>query len=291
MIKHKLASEFKNITKIIGFCTLAIILIVLLVYGELIPQNYLEDINLLRISFAIIPVIAVILYTVLLKLYKHSKTIENKYLKPRNVSRNYKVIILFITYIVADSIEPYVRNGKPDNQKTLDQADNDFIKTLLGSGFQAPIIEEIVFRGLLFLVIMTATSYLFNKKKNNHDVLGLIVFSILSTVLFGLVHVIAYGDYEHILTYIVSGAAFTFVFVVTRDIKVPIILHMLNNVPIVLNKYHYEVISGSLFLVFTALGIIATYKFAKSGELDRLTEYLAENMEEQWQHRFKNKKN
>lgn len=286
MIKHKLASEMKTITKIIGLSALSIILIILLVYSELAPKTYLEDINLLRISFAVAPIVAIILYVALLKLYKNSKSIANKYLKSRNVSWNYKIVVLFLTYIMAESIKPYVRNGKPDNQKSLDQADNDFIKTLIGSGFQAPIIEEIVFRGLLFLVIMTATSYLFNKKKNNHDVLGIAVFSILSTVVFGLVHVIAYGDYEHIMTYIVSGAAFTFAFVVTRDIKVPIILHMLNNIPITLNKYHYEFISGTMFVIFTVLFIIAAYRFVKKGELNRLAEY----MEQQWQYRFKRKR-
>lgn len=286
MIKHKLASEMKAITKIIGLSALSIILIILLVYSELAPKTYLEDINLLRVSFAVAPIVAIILYVALLKLYKNSKSIANKYLESRNVSWNYKIIVLFLTYIMAESIKPYVRNGKPDNQKSLDQADNDFIKTLIGSGFQAPIIEEIVFRGLLFLVIMTATSYLFNKKKNNHDVLGIAVFSILSTVVFGLVHVIAYGDYEHIMTYIVSGAAFTFAFVVTRDIKVPIILHMLNNIPITLNKYHYEFISGTMFVIFTVLFIIAAYRFVKKGELNRLAEY----MEQQWQYRFKRKR-
>lgn len=286
MIKHKLASEMKTITKIIGLSALSIILIILLVYSELAPKTYLEDINLLRVSFAVAPIVAIILYVALLKLYKNSKSIANKYLKSRNVSWNYKIVVLFLTYIMAESIKPYVRNGKPDNQKSLDQADNDFIKTLIGSGFQAPIIEEIVFRGLLFLVIMTATSYLFNKKKNNHDVLGIAVFSILSTVVFGLVHVIAYGDYEHIMTYIVSGAAFTFAFVVTRDIKVPIILHMLNNIPITLNKYHYEFISGTMFVIFTVLFIIAAYRFVKKGELNRLAEY----MEQQWQYRFKRKR-
>ncbi|MDW4023724.1 CPBP family intramembrane metalloprotease [Staphylococcus saprophyticus] len=286
MIKHKLASEMKTITKIIGLSALSIILIILLVYSELAPKKYLEDINLLRVSFAVAPIVAIILYVALLKLYKNSKSIANKYLKSRNVSWNYKIVVLFLTYIMAESIKPYVRNGKPDNQKSLDQADNDFIKTLIGSGFQAPIIEEIVFRGLLFLVIMTATSYLFNKKKNNHDVLGIAVFSILSTVVFGLVHVIAYGDYEHIMTYIVSGAAFTFAFVVTRDIKVPIILHMLNNIPITLNKYHYEFISGTMFVIFTVLFIIAAYRFVKKGELNRLAEY----MEQQWQYRFKRKR-
>lgn len=286
MIKHKLASEMKTITKIIGLSALSIILIILLVYSELAPKTYLEDINLLRVSFAVAPIVAIILYVALLKLYKNSKSIANKYLKSRNVSWNYKIVVLFLTYIMAESIKPYVRNGKPDNQKSLDQADNDFIKTLIGSGFQAPIIEEIVFRGLLFLVIMTATSYLFNKKKNNHDVLGIAVFSILSTVVFGLVHVIAYGDYEHIMTYIVSGAAFTFAFVVTRDIKVPIILHMLNNIPITLNKYNYEFISGTMFVIFTVLFIIAAYRFVKKGELNRLAEY----MEQQWQYRFKRKR-
>ena len=286
MIKHKLASEMKTITKIIGLSALSIILIILLVYSELAPKTYLEDINLLRVSFAVAPIVAIILYVALLKLYKNSKSIANKYLKSRNVSWNYKIVVLFLTYIMAESIKPYVRNGKPDNQKSLDQADNDFIKTLIGSGFQAPIIEEIVFRGLLFLVIMTATSYLFNKKKNNHDVLGIAVFSILSTVVFGLVHVIAYGDYEHIMTYIVSGAAFTFAFVVTRDIKVPIILHMLNNIPITLNKYHYEFISGTMFVIFTVLFIISAYRFVKKGELNRLAEY----MEQQWQYRFKRKR-
>lgn len=283
MIKDILASEVKKISKIVVLCMLAIFFIVLLVYGELAPKEYLEDLTLLRLSFIVTPIIAIFMYRLLLRLYRHSEVIDNKYLKQRKVSWNYKVFILFLTYIVAESIKPYVRNGKPENQKVLDQADNDFIKTLIGSGFQAPIIEEIVFRGMLFLVIMAATSYLFNKTTMKHDIVGIAIFFVISSVIFGLVHVIAYDDYAHILPYVVSGAAFTFAFVVTRDIKVSIILHMLNNIPITLNKYHYEVISGTMFLIFIILFIIAVYRFVKNGELSRLLRY----MEKRWEFKFK----
>lgn len=286
MLKNILASEIVSILKIIGMCLLSIICIVLLVYGELIPKTYLDNITVLRVIYTITPIVAIIIYGAILRLYRHSGVLEKKYLKQRNISWNYKIIVLFLTYIVAESIKPYVRNGKSCNQKILDQADNDFIKTLIGSGFQAPIIEEIVFRGMLFLVIMTATSYLFNKKPNKHDIIGIMIFGFLSSVIFGLVHVIACNDYGHIMTYIVSGAAFTFAFVVTRDIKVPIILHMLNNIPITLNKYHYGIISGTMFLIFFVLFIIAIYRFMKNGELSRLVKF----MEKRWDHRFKDKR-
>ncbi|MBG9207044.1 CPBP family intramembrane metalloprotease, partial [Staphylococcus sciuri] len=56
-----------------------------------------------------------------------------------------------------------------------------------------------------------------------------ITFVIISSITFGIPHVIRDGDYQNITPYIISGMVFSVLYVITKTIYVPILLHMLGN--------------------------------------------------------------
>ena len=77
----------------------------------------------------------------------------------------------------------------------------------------APFVEEIVFRKCIF-------SY-FNK-----DIYGILV----STLAFGLIHVISSLDFIHILPYLFAGALFSLAYSLSkRNIWVTIAIHSIVN--------------------------------------------------------------
>lgn len=92
------------------------------------------------------------------------------------------------------------------------------------------------------------------------------MFILMSSAIFGLLHIIRHGDYVHIMTYTVSGFIYSLVFTFTRDIKLPIILHMLNNIPVTLNKYGYEWITVAIMIMYFIVVSVAFYKVFTSIE-------------------------
>lgn len=84
----------------------------------------------------------------------------------------------------------------------------------------APILEEIIFRKIIF-----GSLY----KRTNFFIAGL-----LSAFIFGIIH----GEPKHILIYAGMGFVFAFLYVKTKRIIVPIIVHMAMNSITVLLQYN-----------------------------------------------------
>jgi uncharacterized protein len=81
----------------------------------------------------------------------------------------------------------------------------------------APILEELIFRKIIF-----GTLY---KRMN------FFLAALLSAFIFGIIH----GEPEHLLIYASMGFVFAFVYVKTKRILVPIIVHMtLNSISVIL---------------------------------------------------------
>lgn len=86
----------------------------------------------------------------------------------------------------------------------------------------APILEEIIFRKIIFGTLYKRTNFF--------------VAALLSSVIFGLIH----GEPEHILIYGSMGFVFAYLYVQTRRIIVPIIVHMALNSISVLVQYSID---------------------------------------------------
>jgi uncharacterized protein len=122
-------------------------------------------------------------------------------------------ILAIITQMIAGMIELNILGIKPGSENT--QMIVDLVKvtplfliivTILG-----PILEEIIFRYVLF-----GTLY---KKLN------FFLSALISSLIFAVVHM----DFSHILVYASMGFVFSFLYVKTKRIIVPIVAHTLMN--------------------------------------------------------------
>ena len=131
------------------------------------------------------------------------------------------VFMALFAQTIAGMIEIYVLNIKTTSENT--QVLMDITRAvpvfMILTALVAPILEEIVFRKVIF-----GTLY----KRTNFFIAGLI-----SAIIFGLVH----GEPQHILVYASMGFVFAFLYVKTKRIIVPIIAHMAMNSFVVITQY------------------------------------------------------
>ncbi|MRH44884.1 CPBP family intramembrane metalloprotease [Aquibacillus halophilus] len=120
------------------------------------------------------------------------------------------IFLAFFAQFAAIIIETFVLNIKPGSQNTMDimaiaRSAPIFIIVVT---IIAPILEEIIFRKVIFGSIYKRTNF--------------IIAALASALVFGLVH----NDNPHILVYTAMGIVFSFLYVKTKRIIVPIIAHM-----------------------------------------------------------------
>lgn len=97
----------------------------------------------------------------------------------------------------------------------------------------APIIEEIMFRGVFYLLIF---SLFVQWNKDRKKLLVYIIFLVISSTYFGYRHVAVAKDYQYILPYIASGVAFTLTFVITKSIFYSASVHAISNLLVTLHN-------------------------------------------------------
>jgi membrane protease YdiL (CAAX protease family) len=131
------------------------------------------------------------------------------------------VFMAFISQTIAGMIEIYVFGIKTtsENTQVLMNITRAVPLFMIVTALIAPILEEIVFRKIIF-----GTLY----KRTNFFIAGLI-----SALIFGFIH----GEPEHILIYASMGFVFAFLYVKTKRIIVPIIAHMAMNSIVVITQY------------------------------------------------------
>ncbi|MFP7478502.1 CPBP family intramembrane glutamic endopeptidase [Terribacillus saccharophilus] len=120
--------------------------------------------------------------------------------------------------IIAGLIETYafgITQGSENTSNILDAVREVPAFVLIVVVF-APILEEIIFRKILFGEIYKRTNFF--------------VAVLISALVFGAVH----GDFLHLLQYFVMGVVFAALYVQTKRIIVPIITHGLMNLMVVI---------------------------------------------------------
>lgn len=123
------------------------------------------------------------------------------------------VVLAWISQIIAATIEIELFGVDPNSQNTEVIVELTRMNPLfmLIPAIIAPIIEELIFRKILF-----GTFY---KKMN------FIWAALLSSVIFGVFHM----DLTHLLVYAAMGFVFAYLYVKTKRIIVPILVHMALN--------------------------------------------------------------
>ncbi|HDX9580008.1 TPA: CPBP family intramembrane metalloprotease [Bacillus pseudomycoides] len=128
------------------------------------------------------------------------------------------IFLALFAQIIAGTIETQVFKIKAGSENT--QNIIDIIKTaplfMIVSSIFAPILEEIIFRKIIF-----GTLY----KRYNF-----FIAAIISSLIFALIHF----DPTHLLVYISMGLVFSFLYVQTKRIIVPIMAHVMMNTYVML---------------------------------------------------------
>ncbi|WP_044477007.1 CPBP family intramembrane glutamic endopeptidase [Oceanobacillus massiliensis] len=136
----------------------------------------------------------------------------------------WSVLGIFMAYFaqaIAVSIEIYVLGidaGSENTQQIMDITRASPIFMLIPA-IIAPILEELIFRKIIF-----GSLY----KRMNFFLAG-----VLSALIFGFIH----GEPQHILIYASMGFVFAFLYIKTKRIIVPIIVHASMNTLVVIAQY------------------------------------------------------
>lgn len=253
-----LSKVTKELFKIIAFITIGIA-----IFEVSLQIKFVADKIQSGIIFLLAIIVVIILYRKFISYIKKYKVIDNKYLHPIPMSWKIKVLIITFGYAIASSLEVILTSQtKSCNQNTIEKNEVNLYTSIFESGITAPIIEEIIFRGVLFVTLLIASSFLFKRSKKKHDFLGTSTFFVFSSLLFSYMHVAKCTDIEHIGDYLASGIVLTLVFIMTRDIKLPIIIHMIINITSILNRYDYNFISGSIEVIMFVTALIYFIRIA-----------------------------
>ncbi|MEC5425906.1 type II CAAX endopeptidase family protein [Virgibacillus sp. C22-A2] len=132
------------------------------------------------------------------------------------------VFMAFIAQGVAAMIEIEVFGIDPGSENT--QVIMDVARAaplfMIIPAVIAPILEEIIFRKIIFGGLYERTNFF--------------IAALLSALIFGIIH----GEPQHILVYASMGFVFAFLYVKTKRIIVPIIVHMAMNTIVVIAQFN-----------------------------------------------------
>lgn len=212
------------------------ILIVLLAYNFITGGNdsslFNEYLKMKQIYITLI--IAIIFIPLLINDYK-------KFKKDKKTKINYFILILLgIILSLIYNVFAYYLNFLL--KTSLFDNNNNLIITLISTGLIGPIIEELMFRGIIY-------NELKNKYKNMKAIL-------ITTIFFAIIHF----NIIQILYALAIGFILIFVYEKYKNIKAPIILHMASNItttlflPILIQNNF--LINYSVFLICLILIII-----------------------------------
>ena len=129
------------------------------------------------------------------------------------ISYNFDKIISIIIYNVFGNV-------KSINDSVIKASEKLSIFTYFEVSFAGPILEEIVYRQLLF-------GYLYDLHSGCNKYIRFITASIVSSIVFGSIHNGVFHPY--MLYYVTSGIILSSLYVYTKRLSSPIIVHILIN--------------------------------------------------------------
>src|SRR5690625_3914680 len=133
------------------------------------------------------------------------------------------VVLAYASQVIAGMINVYVLGNPLESQNT-----NEIISMIesmplmiLIVAILGPIIEEYVFRRAIFGEVYT----LFPMHNTGSKVLAFLIAGLVSGLIFAVAHL----DFTHILIYLAMSYTFSFLYVMTGRLIVPIFVHMIMN--------------------------------------------------------------
>lgn len=209
------------------------------------------------ISISII-ILVIILYYMFNKWIRTKNIIKNKYFLSKKISWSFSIIIIILSFLTKIAVSSNF-TSKTENQSRVEdlERNTDFWTNIIRGAINPAIIEEICYRGILYVIIFTSASILINLNRNYRFV-AITCFLIFSSLFFGFSHVVVSYDFQNIGSYIVSGITLSVIYILTRNIYITILVHGLDNFFSVLNRSDYQFLLG---ISSTILVIILTGAF------------------------------
>ena len=130
------------------------------------------------------------------------------------------VISLYLDKIISVIVYNVFGNVNSINDNAIKIAKAVSIYRNIDSVFVAPIFEEIVFRQILF-------GYLYDLHSGCNKYIRFITATIVSSIVFGSIHNGVFHPY--MLYYVTSGIILSSLYVYTKRLSSPIIVHILHN--------------------------------------------------------------
>lgn len=130
------------------------------------------------------------------------------------------VISLYLDKIISVIVYNVFGNVNSINDNAIKTAKAVSIYRNIDSVFVAPIFEEIVFRQILF-------GYLYDLHSGCNKYIRFITATIVSSIVFGSIHNGVFHPY--MLYYVTSGIILSSLYVYTKRLSSPIIVHILHN--------------------------------------------------------------
>lgn len=143
---------------------------------------------------------------------------ENENLEEFKWKKILFVLVMYgIMYLIDLLFSTFLDIGTPENQEILEEMFRMTPITIaMMTVVVAPIVEELIFRGLFTTYFM-----------KNETVLSKIVIVVTSSLVFGLAHEVTPS--LSLLYYSSIGAMLSITYMYTKNIKYSILLHFINN--------------------------------------------------------------
>lgn len=207
-------------------------------------------------SDVILIIIVVVVYMIFVKYVKKQNLITPKYMKTENGNWLWKLTLILLGLLVNLFLDSNF-NSNTENQKLVEKQNQhlDMYTQLVHVSLNAGIIEEICFRGLIFIFIFTILNFFFNEKKYNHDWLSLGLFVLISSLASGFAHVLRGEDWSHIWVYALTSFTFSLSFIFSKDIKTCMIYHVLTNAFTTFNHNHLSFIEPMIYIILLIISV------------------------------------
>lgn len=225
--------------KKMGFPVLMAIVTLLLIVSYLYDssQNIVE---VLSVTFVVV-ILYIVIKGTYMKLLGSNTAYSESFAMP-NMKKRYIIFFSVYGFLLNNTLAMiYTSNfGLPKNEQSVSERyenQHTFEMDIIG-GIQAPILEEVLFRGFLF--ITTSSLFCVFKGKLRNVIAVNVIFGIVSSLLFGLMHGVSWGklfnenvietDFIHLAPYLIAGIIYSTLYLCTKTIIAPITAHMLNNI-------------------------------------------------------------
>ena len=130
------------------------------------------------------------------------------------------IIVFYLGKIISIIIYNVFGSVKSINNSVIQAAERVSIFTYFEVVFMGPILEEIIYRQLLF-------GYLYDLHLGCNKYIRFITATIVSSIVFGSIHNGVFHPY--MLYYVTSGIILSSLYVYTKRLSSPIIVHILIN--------------------------------------------------------------